>query len=62
MKEEMIHPCVRVWEATVKNSEGVYDFLYFAAENEKLARRRATEEGEELVSIQELSPEGVALN
>ena len=53
---------MRVWEATVKNSEGVYDFLYFAAENEKLARRKATEEGEELVSIQELSPEGVALN
>ena len=62
MKEEREPQCVRVWEATVKNSEGVYDFLYFAAENEKLARRRATDEGEELVSIQELSPEGVALN
>ena len=40
MKEEREPQCVRVWEATVKNSKGVYDFLYFAAENEKLARRK----------------------
>ena len=53
---------MRVWEATVKNSKGVYDFLYFAANDEEHARRKAGEEGEEVCVVTEIIPEAVALN
>jgi|6_EtaG_2_1085325.scaffolds.fasta_scaffold71069_3 hypothetical protein len=62
MKEEKETQPVRVWEATVKNSKGVYDFLYFAANDEEHARRKAGEEGEEVCVITEIIPEAVAFN
>ena len=62
MKEEKETQPVRVWEATVKNSKGVYDFLYFAANDEEHARRKAMEDGEEVYAITEIIPEAIVLN
>lgn len=62
MKEEKEIQPVRVWEATLKNPEGVYEFLYYAANSEKHAREKAMEDGGKLINITELIPNEIVVN